>query len=245
MTSELHIPRRSPGARTDWSRLASRTRLHAEDLPASELEKLEPILREDVLSEYDARFLSAYLHGKGLPFTSRFRLAEERWREDEERHYHHTAEVYRELYGLDPELLADRRARFEPLEELFDDELSILVLLAYDELATVGAYQANLEAYGRLGPAYREWVRALVADEAWHYAMFLAVLRDAHGDRLDQAEESLERVIAYEGTPYGATFVLDHDDPVFTPGLLERTARLLRRHLRDGSGGGEGIFEGL
>ena len=35
-----------------------------------------------------------------------------------------------------------------------------------------------------------------------------------------------------EGTPYAATFVLDHDDPVFTGSMLEEAARLLRQHLR-------------
>ena len=231
MILEQHTPRRAPGARRDWSSLAADVRPHAAALSPEDRACLEPVLREDVLSEYDARFLSARIAASDLELSPEFRAAERVWAADEERHYRVTRQVFDEHWGLAPAVLTERRPNFAPLAELFDDELTLLVLLAYDELATVRAYRANLQLYAKLGPAYLRWARALVADEAWHYAAFLDVVRRVHGHRLAEASSHLDRVIALEGTPYAATFVLDHDDSVFTPEILTSAERALRRHL--------------
>lgn len=239
MILEQGTPRRAPGARRDWSSLAADVRPHARALSPEDHARLEPVLREDVLSEYDARFLSAHLAALELDLSPEFQAAERLWAADEERHHRVTLEVFEEHWGLDPEALTGRRPDFAPLADLFEDELTLLVLFAYDELATVRAYRANLPLYAKLGPAYLGWARALVADEAWHYAAFLEVIRGVHGHRLAEAPEHLDRVLAHGGTPYGATFVLDHDDPVFTSEILAGAERALRRHLtcRTGSEG--------
>lgn len=231
MTVEPRTLRPSPGARKDWSGLAAATRPYARSLTAEDHLKIGGILRDDVLSEYDARFLSEHLHGLSLDFSPEFLVAERRWAGDEERHYRLTARVHGEHWSSEEGLLKGRVPDFEPLAALFTDELGLLVLLAYDELVTVRAYQANLAHYAKLGPAYLSWARALIADEAWHYAAFLGVIRDVHRERLSETPSLLDRVLALEGTPYSATFVLDHDDSVFTEPLLAKAARLLRRHL--------------
>ena len=73
-----------------------------------------------------------------------------------------------------------RRADFGPIAHLFRDEFTILCLGAYDELATVRAYRANLPKYEKLGPEFRERsdeieaarceptdVHNYVADDVW------------------------------------------------------------------------------
>jgi len=235
MILEPRTARPSPGARKDWSGLVLETRPHARALAASDRAALGKILLEDVVSEYDARFLSRHVHGLPLTYSPPFLAAERRWRADEERHFRFTAAVYDEHWGLDSARVGDRSPDFGPLAPLFTDELAMLVLFAYDELATVRAYRANLSWYAKLGPAYLRWARALIADEAWHYSAFLAVIRSVHRARLDEARALLDRVIELEGTPYAATFVLDHDDPVFTQAILADAEGVLRRHLAPGN----------
>lgn len=223
------LRRLPPGAREDWSHLPAASASHAARLDPADRAALEAVLREDVISEYDARFLSRFLAEQGLDYTPGFQAAERRWAVDEERHYLGTASVFDAHFGVDL-ALAERVPDFSPLTELFSSELGILVLFCYDELATVGAYKANLPLYAKLGPEYLRWARALVADEAWHYAAFLRVLLNEHAGRLEEALPLVERVRALE-VPYAATFVLDHDDQVFTGSLLDRAQSVLRRRI--------------
>jgi hypothetical protein len=230
------IQRPAPGARRDWSALPDEVAAHAARLSPEQHAALGTILLDDLLSEYDARFLVEHLAGLGLEFSPAFQAMLPPWAEDELRHFHHIREVYDRYWGLEPGQLDLRRPDFGPLETLFEDEFSILCLGAYDELATVRAYRANLDQYGRLGPAYARWARALVADEAWHYATFLGLLLSEHRHRLPEAPAVIDRIEALEGIPYGATFVLDHGDPVFTAQILADAARVLRRQLDPGQG---------
>ena len=64
------------------------------------------------------------------------------------------------------------------------------------------------------------------------YASFLAVLRDEHAERLEELPAILAEIRACEGQPYAATFLLDHDDPVFGPALLASAEQALLRHAR-------------
>lgn len=203
--------------------------------PAGLARRARVSLWDDLTSEYDARLLSAHVHALPIAYTPEFRAAEAAWARDEELHHRAMRRAYAELFGFgddERERLGARRADFAPIAQLFGDELAILVLYAYDELATVRAYAANLPLYDRLGPAMGRIARHVVADEAWHYSLFLGVLRTRHAHRLREAAALVRRVRAAEGTPYAATFVFDHDgDPIWCEGFCDEAARLLVRQL--------------
>lgn len=221
----------SPGARRDWRGVPESARQHLERLPARSRAEVRGVLREDLTSEYDARFLSAHLRSLPFPLTPAFRRAEAVWAVDEERHYRACRAVVEHCFDFDPAILTERRPDFGPLAHLFEDEFSILCLAAYDELATVRAYRANLPRYALLGPALVRWVRGVIADEAWHYARFLEVAVTEHRHRLAGSRAVVQRIRASERVPYAATFVLDHDDPVFTEEMFDGAAAVLCRQL--------------
>lgn len=76
-----------------------------------------------------------------------------------------------------------------------------------------------------------------------HYADFLELAVPDCGPRLEQALALLERILRAEGGPYAATFVLDHDDPVYTRELLQRAASfVLGASGRRGDRPQEGVF---
>ena len=103
---------------------------------------------------------------------------------------------------------------------------------AYDEFTTVRAYTACLPLYARLGPRFEGYVCSVIADEARHYHAFLDVARREWPERLPDLPAFLADLRDIEGTPYAATFVLDHDDPVFTEAICSAAERALMRHLR-------------
>lgn len=204
--------------------------------------RIEEILFEDVASEYDARFLAAHLRGLACEFSPEFRSAVADWERDEELHYRAVLQVY--LRDFDParavfERLAGRRPDFAPLGGLFTDEFSIAVLFAYDELCTVQAYTKNLPHYDAHDPELGERIRGIISDEGRHYAAFLRVARRRRRGARELAAV-LARIRDTAGTPYAATFVLDHDDrELFDEAVHERAVRVLRRALRGGADGVE------
>jgi hypothetical protein len=200
---------------------------------------LDPLLRttlwDDVVTEYDARLLSTYLHSLGHAYSPAFLRVEAAWRRDEERHYGAFARVFRRVFdpaGVQLATVAERIPNFAPIGHLFTDEFAICTLGAYDELVTIRGYGQNLALYARLGPEVVQLVRRVIADEARHYAGFLAVLLDGHRDRLDEVPEVLEGVHAATWTPYGKTFVLDHEDGVYTQSIMDDARRALLRQVR-------------
>ncbi len=224
-----------PGARFDLAAVEASIAPHAAALRPDQRARLRPILWEDVASEYDARFLTAHVRGLSVPLTDAFLEVEAAWATDERRHHEGALRAYRAVFGWsarDDARLAARRPDFAPLAHLFEDELSILVLCCYDELCTVRAYRANLPWYDLLGRPFGKLMRAVAADEAWHYSRFLDVLLAEHGERLDEALDEVRRVRATEGVAYGNTFVLDHDDDVFTERIYDDAERALTAQLR-------------
>ena len=94
------------------------------------------------------------------------------------------------------------------------------------------AYEANLQHYDRLGSEFRRFIRAVIADESWHYARFLETAVSEHPHRLRDAPAVVARVRASEGVTYAGTLVLDHDDPVFTQAIFDQAQLILERQLR-------------
>ena len=204
---------------------------HWLDVAAASRERLHSILYWDMTSEYDARFLSAYLRAGAWTLSEEFWARERVWAADEERHFRGFQSVYERLFGASGAILERRRPDFAPLAHLFADEFSMALLLAYDELTTVRGYRVNLGFYDQLGPAFGRYVRMVIADEGRHYGSFLGLLRERHAHRFGEAERSLQCILDMEGTPYAQTFVLDHDEEVYTQAVAIESASILLRHL--------------
>ncbi|MFP6665572.1 MAG: hypothetical protein VCC00_15375 [Deltaproteobacteria bacterium] len=193
--------------------------------------RLRATLRDDMETEYDARFLTAWVRQLPIEFSPEFLELFDHWDREEGEHFTAFRDVCALfLDDLEPALAA-RRPDFGAIAHLFSGEFEILCLLAYDELATVRGYKGNLELYDRLGPVFGGFVRSVVADEASHYAGFRRLLRARHAHRLSEAPAIIRRIRAADGTPYRATFVLDHDDPVYGAALFDEVAHVLEQQL--------------
>lgn len=193
--------------------------------------RLEATLLDDMFTEYDARFLVHFVQGLSVDFSKPFRKVFQDWAVEEEAHY----EAFRGVCELfQPGLQADldaRRPDFRGIEHLFGSEFEILCLLAYDELATIRGYRGNLALYDLLGASFGSFLRIVVADEGRHYALFRQLLFDRHGDRLAEAPAIIRRIRGADGAPYRATFVLDHDDPIYGTEIFDESAAVLERQL--------------
>ena len=214
--------------------LRSLVSAQAARLSDAERTTLEDVLRWDLLSEYDARFFSEHLASLDIEFTPSFLAYEREWARDEERHFEIFHATYDAIWGLSPEFrreIETRKANFEPIAHLLQDEFSIACLGAYDELATVRAFSANIDNYDKLGPEFGKIIRRVIADEARHYHGFLTILRGEHAHRASEAPSVIQRIRDTEGTEYGNTFVLDHDDPIFTDKIYDDAEAVLLKHI--------------
>jgi len=211
--------------------------LHAALLGDAERDELETTIRLDVQSEFDARFLAEYLTEQSWEMSSAMATAIEQWLVDEELHKSlflqvHEAAFPDRIADLRKDLLQrDRGVTFEPLKHLMRDEFEVLCLLAYDELATVKAYQVLIPQYMQLGPSMEPVLKLVIRDEGRHYATFAHMLRKRHANRLAETPALIERIRASEGTPYANTFVLDHDYGIWTESIFDRSVSQLKRAL--------------
>jgi len=220
-----------------WSELVRSLQPYLARLTGDERAALDETLRADLVSEYDARYLAVYLADLRLDFTPAFRAALASWQRDEELHCLGFSHVYAALHGRSQDAVLgalETRAAdvdFAPLAHLFEDEFSIACLLAYDEIATVSAYRANTPRYTWLGPEFTAFARQVTVDEGEHSGSFLRVVKREHRHRLPEVARVVERIRSVEGVPYRNTFVLDHDDGVWSDRVFDEAARLVHRHL--------------
>lgn len=217
-----------------WNPFDASVKEHAARLDPQTRKQLEAVLYLDMTSEYDARHYSTYVHGLDLDFTPAFLEMEREWAVDEELHFEGLRRVHEHGFGWDAGRFKELDARtpdFAPLAHLFVDEFHICCLGAYDELATVRAYRASLPLYDRLGPEFGRFLREVMADEGRHFARFLRVLRQEHAHRAGEGPSVLARLRAADAIPYAQTFVLDHDDEVWTEAMFEEAAAVLGRRL--------------
>lgn len=211
--------------------LAASAGRRVDGLDAPTREALARALYWDMTSEFDARFYSAHVRGLDVDFSDEYCRAELQWAYDEAVHSGGLGRICQRYFGGDPEELAARRPDFGPIDHLFRDEFTICCLGAYDELVTVRAYRSQLSLYRALGPDVERFVRRVIADEGRHYGKFVAVIRRHHADRLDEVPDVVQEIAVAEGTPYRATFVLDHDDDVFAEWMYDEARAILLRHL--------------
>lgn len=217
-----------------WLELERDVAMHAARLGESDREALEEVLFLDLSSEFDARFYSVHVRQLGIELSSAFLKFEPEWARDEAKHMDGFRRTLKAGFGWNDERIAElngRRSNFEPLAHLFRDEFAILCLSAYDELATVRAYLGNMHRYRLLGPSFLRFLRSVIADEGWHYSRFLELIRKRHAHRLNESAAMVAEIRAAEGTPYASTFVLDHDDDVWSDAIFDEAEQVLLRAL--------------
>ncbi|MFT4646825.1 MAG: hypothetical protein ACI9X4_000028 [Glaciecola sp.] len=73
--------------------------------------------------------------------------------------------------------------------------------------------------------------RLVIRDEGRHYATFARILRTHYAQRLGEPPAQLEKIRAHEGIPYANTFVIDHDDGIWTDFIFDRSVFQLKRSL--------------
>jgi len=202
--------------------------------PEKDYNRIKAILYHDMISEYDARLFSSYIYSLDVPFSPEFSHVEALWSKDEDNHFQGFKMVNQAVFGLTDQDLKEvytRKANFDPISHLLTDEFSILLVSAYDELATVRGYSADIPIYDEFDQQFSNFIRRVIADEGWHYSKFLHLIKRYHPHRLNEVNSAVKKIRESEGIPYEATFVMDHVEDVFTSDVLDQSAEILRKHL--------------
>lgn len=204
---------------------------------AADFAPLRSTMEKAIHAEHDAELLCKELERRvaagALTLTPAFRAFEHAWRRDELDHTIGFAQVHGAIYGEDPRAILEglraRRADFVALDAFLRDELSLCLLLAYDELATTRSYARDWhDLYPRLAcEQVTTWIQRVAADEARHYHNLLEVLRGEHRGSLRRAPGILDAILEADllRPRYQATFALDHDDPSVFPEAELRACR--------------------
>lgn len=204
--------------------------------PAAEFEAVKDILHHDMVAEYDGRRFAEYLRGVNIELNPEFSDVLNVWADDEDNHYKGFKLLNEQVFGLTPDELVEsnnRVANFAPLTHLLEDEFSILVLSAYDELVTVKGYQANMPMYRKFGPQFESFVTQVIKDEGWHYSKFLAMIKRYNAHRVGDTASVVAKIRAAENIPYQNTFIMDHTavEGFFTTTMFDEAATGVVRAL--------------
>ena len=208
----------------------------------------QDVILKALYAEYDAELFCRELDRKvadgTLQLSTQFRQFEQVWRRDEMDHTLGFVKLCSLLFATCEQTLLDsirlRVASFDRLQAFTEDEFSICLLLAYDELVTTVSYTTDWKQfYPQFGCRdVTEWMKRLAADEARHYRNLISVLQSVHAEKLDKAAKILDAILDADlkRNQYAGTFVLDHDDEqVFPEETLVRCRERLERHLLTGT----------
>lgn len=207
----------------------SKARIEKEGLK-DELERMQPFIWRDLCSESDSDNFLHWLRSFGPGgYSTEFEVFLSRWIEDERRHAASFLKLYSELYSVPYDLinqmLAQRIVNFDPIASFLEDEFSVCVLIAYDEIATVMSYQQDVAFYDLLDKrTHGKLIRNVIKDEGQHFSSILDVIERCHSDRLGEIPSKLGRLLQWDiaKPEYQNTFVMDHSTFYFTPEILAR-----------------------
>ncbi len=184
------------------------------------LRQIEPLLWNDLTAEYDSLKLEQIIRSRSESYSSEFQVFLTPWAEDERRHYVATREIYSRLYGEHRDVIAARvkcrEANFAPLVPFLQDELKLLLLIAYDEIVAAIAYHRDLEFYSQLEiPGIVECIQNISSDESVHLNNLVRLIKRVHEARLDEVKAILWDIVNHDISreSYDGTFVLDHKLP--------------------------------
>lgn len=191
----------------------------AQEIDAAIVSPFKEFFWADLCAEYDAVNLYTFIQLRRRTYSPQFLRFIDYWYLDERNHAEGFFELNRALFGRDEdELMESLRARepdFSAFETFLADEFRTLVLLAYDEYATIKTYQRDT-FYKRFGhPAYNSWIGSVLADEGIHFGNAVKLLQKGFSHRFREVENVLAQINQLEKNPYHNTFLFDHDGPHF------------------------------
>ena len=191
-------------------------------LPPSEREQHRDMLWRDMCTEFDARYLEAYLAQKDITLSSEFNAFCNAWRHDENQHYSALRRIYSLLFGDSEDAInhqmKEREVAFEPISHLLRDEFDALFLLTFDEFTSAHAYLSDVPVYESFGPSgFAQWARYASRDEALHARNAVTIIKRRHPHRVAEVPAVLDRILDHirsDVFQYKATFVLNdqYDD---------------------------------
>ena len=170
-----------------------------------------------------------------MEFSSGFQALHDAWLRDEQNHYVGLREIYHRLYDVPiPEIdhmIKTRVPNFGPIAHLIEDEFSLLVAVAFDEITSARAYAYDRDTFENLGGApFLQWVKFAGRDEGVHARNAMEFLKHAHAHRLGEVSERVDAICNYElagEVVYNGTFLFDHDTDDFSKDLLMESGRTL------------------
>lgn len=184
------------------------------------VEEYEPVIWNDLTSEYDSLALIDLLRSNPGAYSPELHRFAELWVRDEHNHYVSFRQIYSVLYGESTTSIAarvERRASdFSSLEAFLHDELKLLLLLAYDEIVTAHAYHRDIPFYRALGIApFQSCIRLIGRDEGIHFDNVIRLIRALYPHRLGEVKGILQDIVNTDvnGEAYEGTFVMDHKLP--------------------------------
>jgi hypothetical protein len=213
--------------------------------PPSEIEARKVKLWKDLYTEYDARHFELEVIRRDILETADAKAFFSAWAADERRHTTGFVSLMQLVCSCDPQDLWDRLDErshdFNAIGPYLIDEFTLLVLLAFDEMATCHAYAEGRDFYAALGQdLLLQWLREVIADEAVHCTNALNVIRSCHSHRIPEMKDIMSKLITPvpDESEYRGTFVLDHFGAGYSPaGLVRCRDGVLRAIARPASKG--------
>lgn len=206
---------------------------------APRLSQWKDIFWDSICTEYDARRLYWHIARTSPEVFRSHQSILTSWLKDEIEHALGFQMLYSRLYrddlaavGLQLEM---RDASFEHVDHLLKDGLSLLLLLAYDEIVTTHVYHRSIADYDAFGvDALSTWIRKLKNDETRHLLSFIQEAKRAYPGRLEEGASILEDIVEadFSSDGYRGTFVLDHHAPEFPLSRAEIEMLLIPAVLR-------------
>ena len=192
------------------------------NLDRQTIEEIEPILWRSICSEYDSINFYTFIKNLGITYTNEFEQFVVEWLHDEIEHTVGFKKLYQTIYDIKENqidfALKKRKADFSNLLEFFGEEVSICLLLAFDEIVTAHVYERSIPFYSKINSSVLpKWIKKIKIDEVNHFYNVTNLLKNTHKVQIKTAEKILHRIIEVDTnlSDYYGTFVLDHACPEF------------------------------
>ncbi|MFB9263041.1 hypothetical protein ACFFWD_07630 [Bradyrhizobium erythrophlei] len=192
----------------------------------------------ELYTEYDARHLQKELSIRNSIATREAEAFFNAWAADEERHTDGFIRIMELVAGGSEKDLRERLdARshdFSAINEYLEDEFSLIVMIAFDEMCTCRAYAKDKEFYAGLGSSrFVHWLREVIADEAVHSMNAVNVIRARYCDRIPGVGQILDSLISSiaDDPDYAGTFVLDYFGGMYTKEMLTKCRATIVRNV--------------
>lgn len=204
------------------------------------LEAERDLFWRDLYAEYDARYLYQCFLNKNPVRDPLMSELIEKWWLDEKLHAQGFAHLYAKLYNESHMDIYDRlslrsaQANFDEIEDIVTDQFAFCLLLAFDEIATVYSYKADMPEYEAMGiPKLTRWLRNIIRDEANHFLNAISCAVHLFPERICESESIVSDIVRRDlsSQGYSATFVLDHFSGNYGEEMINKYGELVLRTI--------------